>query len=172
MQCLVQEKYPINSWWMNEKWHCFCQPFISWIKGSFFGLDVYSSLSLPPSSPHPGNCKEIDQKELQATHSARALLMDLDPWKRRPGEKMRVMVVGESHPAPELILLKLQPHGIFLLTQIANPGTSRQPILAQKRDRMPQGTRVWLHLQMPTGFSGEPDKFQRVLFIRIYVILK
>lgn len=38
-------------------------------------------------------------------------------------------------PAPELILLKLQPHGTLLLIQTANTGTSRQPFLAQETKR-------------------------------------
>ena len=48
------------------------------------------------------------------------------------------MVVGEAScksPAPELMLLKLQSRGTFLLTQAANPGTSRQPFLAQETER-------------------------------------
>lgn len=41
--------------------------------------------------------------------------------------------------APELMLLKLLPHGTFLLTQMANPETLCQPFLAQevKREKAP-----------------------------------
>ena len=64
-----------------------------------------------------------------------------------------MMVVGEAScksPARELMLLKLQSRGTFLLTQAANPGTSCQPFIAQEtkreretereRERAPQGT--------------------------------
>ena len=68
-------------------------------------------------------------------------------------ERKGVMVVGEAScksPAQELMLLKLQSRGTFLLTQAANPGTSCQPFIAQEtkreretereRERAPQGT--------------------------------
>ena len=150
---------------MNGKGHHFCQPFISWMKGSSSGLDAYSSLSLTPSLPHPGNCKEFGQIFRPPVHS-RPLSWPqphgrgvLEKEMRNEGCISPAGADASKAAAPWNAPAHPDSKPRNLAPALSSTGT--------KREKKPQGTQVWLHLKMPTGFSGKPDKFQRVLFISI-----
>lgn len=73
-------------------------------------------------------------------------------------------------PAPELMAVKLQPRGNIPAHSDSKPW-NLTPALSStgNKERKAPGDTVWLHLNMPRGFSQKPDKFQRVLFIKIYM---